>query len=67
MNICLVLDKSGSMKGTKMNAVKLGICAIVSMLQKNDYVKLITFDHDIEDNCEFLESEMMREKLPSIL
>ncbi len=46
MNLCLVLDRSLSMRGDRLNQVKEAACRIVDRLDKTDFFSLVTFnDH----------------------
>lgn len=45
LNLCLVLDHSGSMKGQPMETVKQAALSLVEQLQPQDRISVIAFDH----------------------
>jgi Ca-activated chloride channel family protein len=47
MNLALVIDRSGSMSGGKLEYAKKAACHVVSMLDENDYLTLVSFDDEV--------------------
>jgi Ca-activated chloride channel family protein len=45
VNVCFVLDRSGSMKGEKINRVRRATAMAVDMLDKQDTFSVVIFDH----------------------
>jgi Ca-activated chloride channel homolog len=45
VNVCFVLDRSGSMKGNKIERVRMATTMAVDMLDERDMLSVITFDH----------------------
>jgi Ca-activated chloride channel family protein len=45
VNVCFVLDRSGSMKGNKIERVRMATTMAVDMLDERDTLSVITFDH----------------------
>lgn len=48
LNLALVLDRSGSMQGTKMNAAKQAAELVVGRLQKDDIISIVAYDSGVE-------------------
>ncbi len=48
MNLALVLDRSGSMQGAKIEKAKQAACVAIDHLSDNDYFSLVTFDNDTD-------------------
>lgn len=48
LNLCLVIDRSSSMRGERLQQVKEGAARIVDMLDADDYFALITFNDRAE-------------------
>jgi Ca-activated chloride channel family protein len=48
LNLALVLDRSGSMSGRKLDYVKQAAIHLVDMLQEQDRVALVTFDNNVD-------------------
>jgi len=48
LNLCLILDRSGSMKGTPMEKVKQAAMEIVEKLNPEDRLSVISFNHNAE-------------------
>ncbi|NEQ48923.1 MAG: VWA domain-containing protein [Leptolyngbya sp. SIO3F4] len=46
LNLCLILDQSGSMGGTPIKTVRAAAQKIVSSLSPQDHVSIISFDHE---------------------
>jgi Ca-activated chloride channel homolog len=45
LNLCLILDRSGSMNGRPLETVKKAACRIVDRLNPGDRLSVIAFDH----------------------
>ncbi|MDX1976250.1 MAG: VWA domain-containing protein [Pseudanabaenaceae cyanobacterium bins.68] len=45
LNLCLVLDQSGSMAGKPLDTVKRAACALVDQMSYQDYISVVSFDH----------------------
>lgn len=48
LNLCLILDHSGSMKGTPLNTVKEAAKELIKSLQPEDRLSVVAFDHQAE-------------------
>jgi Ca-activated chloride channel family protein len=48
VNVCFVLDRSGSMKGEKIDRVRRAVSRAVEMLGPEDIVAVVIFDHRTE-------------------
>ncbi|MEI6777497.1 MAG: VWA domain-containing protein [Chloroflexales bacterium] len=48
LNLCLVIDRSSSMRGERLQQVKEGANRIVDMLGEEDYLSLVTFNDRAE-------------------
>lgn len=48
MNLAVVLDRSGSMQGAKIEKAKQAACVAVDHLADNDWFSLVTFDNDTD-------------------
>ncbi|NTV64211.1 MAG: VWA domain-containing protein [Oscillochloris sp.] len=48
LNLCLVIDRSSSMRGERLQQVKEGASRIVDMLGEEDYFSLVTFNDRAE-------------------
>ncbi len=48
LNVCFVLDRSGSMMGTPLQTVKQAASRIVDRLTERDRISIIAFDHKAE-------------------
>lgn len=48
VNLCLVMDRSASMKGTKIENVKKAIHNIIDRMTEPDYLSLVTFNEQAE-------------------
>ncbi len=44
LNICLALDKSGSMSGEKLKQLKRALESLIRQLQPNDMISIVGFD-----------------------
>jgi Ca-activated chloride channel family protein len=66
VNLCLVLDRSGSMSGDKMERAKAAAVEAVRRLGERDIVSLVIYDHEVETlvpaqsaaNIEWIESRI---------
>ncbi|MFI6476580.1 VWA domain-containing protein [Nonomuraea sp. NPDC050663] len=47
MNLCLVIDRSSSMSGTKLSTAKQSCVDIFRRLDTNDQLTVVTFDHEV--------------------
>jgi len=62
------VDVSGSMQGTKLTAVKLGLCALISQLRPTDYFSICIFNNAVRDITPgFLLVDVLRQSLPRLL
>ncbi|MFZ5517406.1 MAG: vWA domain-containing protein [Candidatus Zhuqueibacterota bacterium] len=48
LNLCLVMDRSASMKGAKITNVKTAICNIIDRLADTDFLSLVSFNEQAE-------------------
>ena len=48
LNFAVVLDRSGSMKGAKLNAVKQAVQMIIDQMADNDYISVVAFDDTVQ-------------------
>lgn len=48
LNLSLVLDKSGSMKGEKLSNAKKAMDYVVDQLDENDYLSLVQYGSDVQ-------------------
>jgi Ca-activated chloride channel homolog len=48
LNLCLILDHSGSMKGTPLNTVKQAAKELIENLKPEDRLSIVAFDHQAE-------------------
>jgi len=48
LNLCLILDRSGSMAGKPLNTVKEAACQMVDRLSPDDLLSVVAFDHKTE-------------------
>lgn len=66
VNLCLVLDRSGSMSGEKMEKAKAAALEAVRRLDPEDMISVVIFDHEVETlvpaqsaaNSEWIESRI---------
>ena len=42
--LCIVLDRSGSMAGHRLKAAKTAICSVIEALQEKDILHLVAYD-----------------------
>lgn len=48
MNLCLIIDRSGSMEGPPLDFAKQACAYVVDLLQPNDVLSIVTFEEQIE-------------------
>lgn len=48
VNLCIVLDRSGSMSGSKLERAKKAAVAALRRLNRNDRFSLVIYDHGVE-------------------
>ncbi len=48
LNICLVIDRSGSMEGDPLNYVKTACGYVVDLLSPDDLLSIVTFEETVE-------------------
>jgi Ca-activated chloride channel homolog len=48
VNVCFVLDRSGSMKGEKIERVRQAVGLAIDLLDAQDIASLVVFDHRVE-------------------
>jgi Ca-activated chloride channel family protein len=48
LNLCLVIDRSGSMEGTPLEYVKQACSHVVDMLGPNDILSIVTFEETVD-------------------
>jgi Ca-activated chloride channel homolog len=48
MNLCLVIDRSGSMEGQPLEYVKQACCHVVDLLSPSDVLSIVTFEEMVE-------------------
>src|SRR4051795_6679618 len=48
LNLCLVLDRSGSMSGSKIDNLREATRLVIDMLQPQDYISVIFFNNRVE-------------------
>ena len=66
VNLCLVMDRSGSMSGQKIERARDAAVEAVRRLGRNDLVSLVVFDHEVDTlvpaqsaaNSEWIESRI---------
>ncbi|MEM9905889.1 MAG: VWA domain-containing protein [Cyanobacteria bacterium P01_D01_bin.44] len=69
LNLCLVLDRSGSMGGTPIQTVKAAAHSIVDQLSAQDRLSIITFDHQAEvlvNNQPVLNPNLIKQQIDSL-
>jgi len=62
LNLCLVLDHSGSMQGSPLETVKQAALGLVDRLQPQDRISVVAFDHQ----AKVIVPNQLAENLPSI-
>jgi Ca-activated chloride channel homolog len=66
LNLCLVLDHSGSMRGAAMDTVKQAVKELIQRLQPHDRIAIVGFDHEAKvivpnqtiENLAWIESQL---------
>ncbi|MEZ4888885.1 MAG: VWA domain-containing protein [Chitinophagales bacterium] len=48
LNISLVVDRSGSMEGDKLNYVKKAVDFVIDNLNSNDYLSIVQYDNEVD-------------------
>ncbi len=48
LNLCLVIDRSGSMEGAPLEYVKQACCYVVDLLSPNDVLSIVTFEETVD-------------------
>lgn len=48
LNVCLVIDRSGSMEGEPLEYVKRACCYVVDLLSPDDVLSIVTFEETVE-------------------
>lgn len=48
LNLCLVIDRSGSMEGTPLDYVKQACAYVVDLLGPNDVLSIVTFEETVD-------------------
>ena len=69
LNLAIVLDKSGSMSGGKLNSCKQAICKVIESLREDDVLHLIAYDTHVEvifENESPSHSEQLKKKVNQI-
>src|SRR5207253_8781336 len=67
LNLCLVLDRSGSMSGTKIESLRDATMLVLDMLQPQDYISVIFFNnrHEVAFPSQQITDEARRIELKS--
>lgn len=69
-NLSLVLDRSGSMEGEKIDNLKQAVKAVVDQLGEDDYLSLLIFDDEVEvilDSQAVLDREAIKRKVDLLI
>ena len=69
VNLCLVLDRSGSMGGRALETVKAAVGEILDRLSPCDRISVVTFDHRAEvfiDNQPATDAEAIKQKVATL-
>ena len=48
LNLCLVLDRSGSMEGPPLDYAKQAICYVIDLLSPTDVLSIVVFDETVD-------------------
>ncbi|MGB8645466.1 MAG: VWA domain-containing protein [Anaerolineae bacterium] len=48
LNLSLVLDRSGSMKGQKIDSLRQAVHMLIDQLQPNDFISIVLFDDKVD-------------------
>ena len=67
LNLCLVLDRSGSMHGSKIESLRDACALVLDMLQPQDYISVIAFNsrNEIVFSSQQIRDESRRSELKS--
>jgi Ca-activated chloride channel family protein len=69
LNLCLILDHSGSMGGRPLETVKKAACLLVDRLSPTDRLSVVVFDHRAQvlvPNQLIKEPELIKQKIHSL-
>jgi len=66
-NLALVIDRSGSMDGAKLEAAKQSISDLVQRLGQDDAVGVVAYDHEVETTLGLSRVPVARSVLPGLL
>jgi len=69
LNICLVLDRSGSMSGEKIEYVRRTAAFVVDNLQSEDILSIVTYETNVEvefSSSQILNKELIKNKIKKI-
>lgn len=69
LNLCLVLDHSGSMGGQPLETVKQAACDLIDQMYPEDRISVIGFDHKahvVVENQSIDRSEVIKNKIKSL-
>ncbi len=69
LNVCLLVDSSGSMEGEKIENAKRAAIRFVEGLESKDYIGVVTFDsevHAIVEGQHVMEKSILKEKIGRI-
>lgn len=48
VNVCLLIDRSGSMAGKKLENAKIGAAKLINQLENRDYAGVVTFESKVD-------------------
>jgi Ca-activated chloride channel family protein len=51
VNLCLIIDRSGSMEGEPLDYVKRACSYVVDLLEPNDILSIVTFEEQVKWLC----------------
>src|SRR5689334_18174680 len=64
LNLCLVLDRSGSMEANnKLTFAKKAVVSVMNLLQKDDIVHLVTYEDAVDVVFENISEVMTKEEM----
>jgi len=69
LNVCLLVDSSGSMEGEKIENAKRAAIRFVEGLESKDYIGVVTFDSEVHVTVEgqhVMENSVLKEKIEDI-
>eukprot|EP01102_Stenamoeba_stenopodia_P015376 TRINITY_DN522_c0_g1_i1.p1 TRINITY_DN522_c0_g1~~TRINITY_DN522_c0_g1_i1.p1 ORF type:complete len:450 (+),score=104.18 TRINITY_DN522_c0_g1_i1:99-1448(+) len=67
LNLCLVLDRSGSMESKdKLTFAKKAMVSVMNLLQKDDIVHLVTYEDDVDVVFENVSGPMREAMIPKV-